>query len=419
MSESNDPEPVDAEFEPAPVEDEKRPRRGGTLGGVMVFLTATLAGGALGLTGAWWLDRSGMDTAADTETGAIIAALETRLETLEAANPVAQATEAVERDYAALRDRVERLETSPPVVIGEGDPQTLSALETRVTALEAEGSTESEPVDLTALTDRLDTIAETAERAEALANQALDSDGVGPMEPALDPAILQDLSDRLAALESAEPASQSAAVDLTAIETRLAAAEALAQSASDRADAATGAASTAQESGVETQMARTLAARTLALMALSEIAETSEPFEAERAALARLWRNRSELTALQSMARAGVPDREGLATEFPRDAIEAAAGPGRAFFGLIEVRRTNGNEAGDGPLALAALAEARLDRGDLEGAVAATERLEGEPLEAARSWLLGAQARLQIEAALGSLRAALVEEAAETGEDPR
>ncbi|MEE2565278.1 hypothetical protein [Hyphobacterium marinum] len=410
MTKSSEPEPVDAEFEPAPVEDNDRPRRGGFGGGLLLFLTAAIAGGALGLAGAWWLDGQQAIPEA-TDPSGTLAALETRLAALESADPAGD----IANDYAALRDRVERLESAPPVVIGEGDPETISALETRIAALEAAGSGDAGPAyDDSALTERLDTVAQTAERAETLANQALDGVSALPEGGGDSSEAITALEARIAALESAEP-DESPAVDLSGLEARIAAAETLAQVASDRAASL----EATRESGGDNDNARTLAARTLALMALAEIAETSDPFEAERAALARLWRGRTELSSLQSLARAGVPDRESLAADFPRAEIEAAAGPSRAFFGLIEVRRTTGAEDGDGPLALAALADARLQRGDLEGAVAATERLEGEALDAARPWLLSAQARLQVESALDSLRAALVEDAASQGEDPR
>lgn len=408
MSQTNEPEPVDAEFEPAPAEDAPKVR--GTASMLVLFLSATLAGAALGLAGAWWLDGRGEPGTGIADPAEALAALDTRLDALEGADPAGT----IRDEYAALRDRVERLESAPPVVLGEGDPQAFAALAERVSTLESAQASEITAYDDTALNERLDTVAGVAERAEALANQALDGVSALPAGEGVDAARVADLDARVAALESATP-PDSPEVDLSALEARIAAAEVLAQDAAALAETL----ETSRETGGDSQSARTLAARTLALMALSEIAETSDPFEAERAALARLWRGRAELAALQPVARSGVPDRDTLASDFPRADIESAAGPSRAFFGLIEIRRTDASEDGDGPLALAALAEARLARGDLEGAVAASERLEGEPLEAARSWLLSAQARLQVEAALDSLRAALVEDAAGEGEDPR
>ena len=127
--------------------------------------------------------------------------------------------------------------------------------------------------------------------------------------------------------------------------------------------------------------------------------------DSERAALARLWPGREELAALRPIARAGVPTLEGLTEGFPVEAIRTASGQQRAFFGLLEVQRTDAASEGDSPHALTRLAEARLARGDLEGAVAAVSRLEGDPAEAAQGWLLSAEARLTVESSLTTLRA--------------
>jgi len=415
MSQDNEPEPVDAEFEPAPIDEpETKKRGGGFLGGLMLFILATLAGGALGVTGALWLD-SHRDAPTLGDSSDALASMEARIAALETAEPLT----AMPEGYDALVGRVAELENAPPPMVGDTDPEQMALLVARIEALETATPVEGEAVDLTAITNRLDDIAETAGRAETLANQALDSGSLPVGDAGVDASLLQTLTGRIAALEQAEPAPLVEPVDLSTIETRLAAVEGLAQSASTRADAAANVAGSAQSGSQDADAARILAARTLALMALADIAETSAPFEAERAALARLWRERPELNAIQPVARAGVPDREALAADFPRDAIEAAAGPSRAFFGLIEVRRVDPGEGADGPLALAALAAARLERGDLDGAVVATERLEGEALTAAQNWLLAARARLQIESTLTTLRAALVDEAASEGADPR
>lgn len=415
MSQDTEPEPVDAEFEPAPIDEpEAKKRGGGFLGGLFLFLIATLAGGALGVTGAMWLDGQ-RNASAVGENSDALASVEARIAALETAEPVVSAPEG----YDELQNRVTNLENAPPPMVGDADPEQTALLVSRIEALESAMPVAGEAIDLTAVTNRLDSVADTAERAEALANQALDSGSLPVGEAGVDASLMQALAGRIAALEETESTSIAEPVDLSAIETRLAAVEGLAQSASMRADAAANVAGSAQSGTQDADTARILAARTLALMALADIAETSAPFEAERAALARLWRDRPELNAIQPVARAGVPDREALVADYPRADIEAAAGPSRAFFGLIEVRRVDPDEGADGPLALAALAAARLERGDLDGAVIATERLEGEALTAAQAWLLAARARLQIESTLTTLRAALVDEAASEGADPR
>ena len=414
MSQSDEPEPVDAEFEPAPIEDVHPDKRGGGfLGGLMVFLFAALAGGALGLGGAWWLDgQQNIAVTSDSPSDEIVA-FDTRLSALE----VAQDQLPTSVDLTALRDRIERLEGAPPVVIGDGGPDAVSALEARITALESIPPTGTTETDLGPVTSRLDAVEIVASRAETLANQALDTASL-PAASGADPAILQSLSDRLALLEevAAQPQPQPVpAPDLSALEARIAAAETNAQSALQQASSA----NAGNSASGSADSARILAARTLAFMALRDVAETSSPFEAERAALARIWRDRRELTLIQPLARSGVPDRSALTADFPRAAIEDAAGPSERLFGMIEIRRVDATDGEDGPRTLAGFATARLERGDLEGAVAAAERLEGAPLDAAQAWLISAQARLQIDTALSSLRAALVDEAVEQGADPR
>lgn len=398
-----DAEPVDAEFKDVSDSDAPSRKGGGLLGGLVLFVLATLAGGALGAWGAQFLAPSGTGYD-DAGLRASIEAVETRLSELEAAEP--DVTLAM---ITALEDRIAGLETAPPA---EGtDPEVLTALEARIAALEnAEPAASGSDPALAARLDRLET---QAERAETLANQALD-------RPAgTDSAALDQLQARIAALETAEPPAPAEAPDLSGLESRLAALENAdpaigedrIEALETRLAAAEQAASAAGSATDETASARSLAARTLALIALAEIAETEDSFEAERAALARLWSGREELAALRPLARAGVPTRAILAETFPADAIRNAAGRQTVFFGLIEVQRTGEASDGDSPQALTRLAEARLARGDLEGAVAAVSRLEGEAADAAQAWLLGAEARLTVEDSLDALRADLARQA--------
>ncbi|MCW5724265.1 MAG: hypothetical protein KIS81_04840 [Maricaulaceae bacterium] len=407
----DEPEPLDAEFEPA--EPDPAPKRGGGwLGGLVLFIAASLAGGALGFFGSQMFGTAQDHPGAAAERAALIEtidAIETRLDAIESADPAADMRERV----AALTERVDRLEVSPPVQIVEGAaPDALAQLQARIAALEARpAAAPGEAPDLGPLQSRLDAAEREARDARALADQALDA--AQAVQPGADAAQLLALEQRLTALEARETPE---ALDdselraaLSALEQRIDAAEAAAREARE--------AGTARGEGADA--ARTLAARTLALMALSEAASGTGSFEAERAALARLWRGQPDIEALAAYARAGAPDRDTLAASFPGDAVREAAGPSRVFFGLIELRRSGPGEAADGPRALAALAEARLNAGDLPGAVSAAERLEDDALAAAQAWLLQAQARLEIDRRVAALRAALTAEAAEQGADPR
>ena len=71
---------------------------------------------------------------------------------------------------------------------------------------------------------------------------------------------------------------------------------------------------------------------------------------------------------------------------------------------LVTVRPVGGDVAGDSPEAHLARAEARLDEGDLAGAVSELEALEGPAAEAAAPWLAGARARVAADQAIEALR---------------
>ncbi len=413
MSDPTEPEPVDAEFEPADdVPHSAAGRKPGGAGGYfLTFLIAALAGGALGGWIAWTLDRTRAESAA-------INVLEDRIAGLESAPGPAVF------DASGLEARLSALESAP-----EPDAVDLTAIEDRLDALEA--MLPAGAVD-PALTNRLATLETAVEQTTALVNQALDQ--LGGLSGGIDPSVLTELGARLTALE-ASTAEPGVPIDLSPIEARLTALEEAASSPQagiaplEARLTALEAASPPDLTGLPARLdtlearlaerqvpdtdgdvsARQLAARSLALVALMEAARSGEPFEAERAALARLWNGQPQLTVLAAHARSGVPDRDMLANTFPRQAIEDAIGTNRVFFGLIEVRPSAGSETS--PLARVALAKERLDREDLAGAVLLTRQLDGAALDAAQSWLVQAQARLAVNAALDALRAALAEEA--------
>lgn len=415
MSDPTEPQPVDAEFEPADdAPHSPAARKSGSMGGYfLTFLIAALAGGGLGGWIAWTLDRTSAEPAG-------INGLEARLAELES-TPQHSAF-----DASGLEARLSALETAP---LPEQTPLDLTAIEARLAALEtADPVSPADP----ALDNRLTALGNAVEQNEALANQALDQ--LGTMSGGVDPAVLTELGTRLSALEAAAALSGET-IDLSPIEARLTALESI--EAPVQADTAPLEASiaaleaapppdltglTARIEALEAQLAdnqarhtdgdssaRQLAARSLALVALIETGRSGQPFEAERAALARLWPGQPQLDALATHARSGVPDRDTLENGFPRHEIEDAIGTNRVFFGLIEVRPSSGSETN--PLARVALVTERLDREDLAGAVLLTEQMEGPALDAAQGWLVQARARLAINTALDELRAALAAEA--------
>lgn len=422
-----DPEPVDAEFEPADDElpPESRAAKGGfSLGrAVILFAGASLAGGTLGMAGSQWLasNNTPVDPDAASERATLtqtITGLETRLAALESEDPAAL----VRDETGALDDRIRALEAIPP---GSVD---LSEVETRLTALETRPDTATGLDRVAALETRAAEIEASQLETRNLAANALsaaEAAGTNTGGNAVDPSILQNFSERLTALEAsadeARPQSATTAevealqARIARLETALAEARSLAETAQQTA---TNAAETAAQPDGDSDAARQLAARALALTALRDMASTGGPFEAERAALSRLWRGNADIAGLASFSRSGAPTLSDLVETYPGSEIREAAGSGRHFFGLLEVRRVDPQENETDPLALTALAESRLQDGQLEAAVLLTEQLDGDPLEAARDWLLGARARLDTESRLAALRQSLASQAAEQGADP-
>lgn len=428
-----DPEPVDAEFEPADdarAQSGKAPRRGGALGLWLVFLLASLAGGAIGYGAVRYLPPAteiAPDPGAATERAAFsqsLTGLETRLAALEATETAPD----LSGELGTLAERMTAFEARSSGN-AEAMPVDLSAIDARLTALETAQSNPAaagatfDPSELEARMAALET---ALALADARSQQALESSQV-EAAPGVDPLILQAMTDRITEIEAmvdglapatdTDPQIESLTRDIAALRSELAAIRTLAETAQTSADNT--ARSVAEAPATDTGLAsRQLAARALALTALREIAQTGDGFEAERAALSRLWRENADLAAMADYSRAGVPTLAELANGFPGDAIREAAGPGRVFFGLIEVRRTDGSDSDTGPLAMTGLAERRLAENDLIGAVTIAERLEGEALETVRDWLIQARARLDLTARLQSLREALAASAAEQGSDP-
>ena len=427
---SPEPEPVDAEFEPADETPAGPARSGPGAAALTLALIAALSGGLIGFVAARVFPApAAPDTALATQLAdqtTLLEGLETRLAALESEDPAA----AMQGGLSALSSRIDELETRPA---GEdGTPVDLSPLEDRIAALEAAPAPESGDTQaLAGLTARIEALEGqdeilSAQMQQAIAAGANSGESAGPAGVAPEALIALEarLGARLETLEAApvasDPGDRLAALEsgLEAITARVDAAANAAEEAGSAARAASAEAARTTRDDAAGQAARTLAARALALTALKEIAAGEQAFEAERAALARLWRGREELAVLARYSRAGTPTPGGLAASYPAADIRAAAGQGRYFFGLVEIRPVEAGEEASGATQLAALAESRLAADDLEGAVVITERLEGEALETVRPWLLQARARLDTDRALDGLSEALTEAAAAEGADP-
>ncbi len=182
-----------------------------------------------------------------------------------------------------------------------------------------------------------------------------------------------------------------------------------------RLDAAEKATSAARAQGIAD------AALTMAVSQLRRAVDGGQAYSPELAATRTVTagdaKMQTALDALAPAAQAGIASRATLAEEFPgvankisQAALQRSAdGWWRAVTdrldGLITIRPVGAAVAGDHPRAKAARAEAAAARGDIAGAVAALDGLEGKPAEAAKPWIDRAKARLAADQALAALEA--------------
>lgn len=431
---STDPEPLDAEFEPADSSEELPPDTQATSrfgASLITFALASLSGGALGFAAVQFFpsqsDSADPGASARAAMTQSMTGLETRLAAMEAEDPTADARIATQSALAPLEDRIRDLESRAPAS-GDGSPADLSGIETRLASLEARpvptGDGEVAAFDPSGLIARLDALETGQAQLDQNTQSALDQANLAT-QAAIDPSLLDNLANRIAALEAAAdtPDTTDYTAQIQALNNRIGALEAeLADARSAVAAAQTTAdgalAAAEREPEVDTEAERILAARAIALTALRDAAATGGPFEAERAAIARLWRGNADLAALANYSRAGAPTLDELRSAYPGQDIRTAAGTGQRLWGLLQIQRVDADSADRDPLAVTALAEAALADRALADAVTLTEQLEGDALEAARDWLLGARARLQTDARLEAIRQHLAETAAELGTDP-
>lgn len=294
---------------------------------------------------------------------------------------------------AELQARLDALEQSMPA-----DPsQPLSAMSERVSTLEAavsqgagrdpetDAALESLSAELARLTDRIAGLEEDFETLRSRAG--------APSEE-----LVNRLSSEAERLDSIL-ARQS---ELAA---RLAAAEADLDAVQDDRAAAPG--------GRETLLL-------LATLQLRDALQGSGPYADPLAMLQNLAAEDAALTPiiepLERRATTGVPSLAELRARFPDvarriAAIESAkegegwsAGVLRRLSEAVNLRPV-GLVEGAAPTAVAARAEVKLNEGDLAGAVAELDALDGAAAEAAASWRADAEARLAARRAVSELGA--------------
>lgn len=164
----------------------------------------------------------------------------------------------------------------------------------------------------------------------------------------------------------------------------------------------------------EARAAATAARASYAVVAASEAARSSGPFEQAHAALAALLPNDPNVAALAPLSRTGAPTRTELRDTFARldnEIIRAArqSQAGAGFWGRIQaalaqwivVRRAN---AGDTPEGIVERAEQALAADRLQDAVQELNRLPAAPKRVAQTWINDAQRRLEIDQRIAAIR---------------
>lgn len=353
-----DSEPIDAEF--AEVRDTRQ--SGGVGFGALVFsiIFAALAGGALGGSAAWWLDRRAPDVAPAQTVD--LGPLESRIE-------------ALQEEQAALE---RRLDNAPA-------PSTEDAQARR---------------QLTDMESRLTALSETIDQLE-------DGQNAARFDPAPLRQRLDTLLDRIAALESLPSGQDERAGEALS---RADTANRNAQQAQSQLQSLQSRLTALEQNAGSDRKAQTA----FQYAALREAALRGAPFQLELAALENETDARA-LDVLRPLAAAGVATEAELLESLPVSEVRAArqgeasfAERARgAFSGLGTLRRSD-DETSDDPLDVA---RAGLKAGDLEAAIEAMESLTGASADAAADWLDDVRARRQAISALNDLRDQLMEAA--------
>lgn len=150
---------------------------------------------------------------------------------------------------------------------------------------------------------------------------------------------------------------------------------------------------------------------------------TGRPYARELEAVRSLAPQGADLSTLSAWAETGAPTVVDLAARFPAvadRAVQAERQAGaRGWLGRLWARlrtlvivRPVGDVAGTSTEAVLARAQARLDRGDLDGAVREASALQGPAAATVAPWLADARTRLAAEAEAASLRDRLLDDLA-------
>lgn len=164
----------------------------------------------------------------------------------------------------------------------------------------------------------------------------------------------------------------------------------------------------------EARAAATAARASYAVVAASEAARSSGPFEQAHSALAALLPDDPNVAALEPLSRTGAPTRVELRDQFGRidnEIVRAArqSQAGAGFWGRIQaalaqwivIRRAG---TGDTPEGIVERAEQYLAADRLGDAIQELNRLPAAPKRVAQAWINDAQRRLEIDQRIAAIR---------------
>lgn len=428
-SKAPDPKAADPKTFPAQSSGGKSgTKSGGWLPGfvVGVVVLALVLAGVVYSRSAWLPLVEGLPVMAGGESGATeggdgaaqqIAALETKLQALEAQLQAAPAPEAVDltavdEAIADANKRIDVLDGTLEQLLAGG---VIIAPEGSGAAASGEGTSQGAPgsaldsQELAALKAQVEQLADRVGSGNGDTAAQNSAGGVAELNTRLDDleaklSALPDPAERLDALDSRLSATEQGVAGLPALESRLSAELATLSEALPKGPS--------EEAGD--------AAMFLALLQLRQALSGSGSFESELALVEGLAAEDADLTAaltpLSEHAAIGISALPGLQASFGEMAskvVAAARGGeegdwvGKTLQKVSEIVtvRPVGLVEGDDPGAVLARAEVKLEAGDLAAAVAELDALTGAAAEGAAGWRQEAAARLEAEKALSLLAA--------------
>lgn len=424
-----DPEPIEAEFEPTSSEREPKPKSDGVKAmrrrpitwvelGVGLVVSAVagagiatiMNGGASGSsTGTLARDVNALTTGQQALTSRAdqvsqeLVTLRARVDT--------QADQLSNRQTSeqAMRLELDELSNQMAVLTGDGEDIEMSEvsantplgrLVSRLQALEETIADESSSPQTTRQMQR--SLRNLTQRVEALDEASVDLTTASERRRASIAALEQGLERMQAEVNSMR--EQFASVE--DVENEIGAVR---QSVSELAD-------TTQADRAPIMAAAEESRAIRALSALETTANKGGAFVQQHRTLAGILPDDPDVEALREIARRGAPTIEDLRSEFARASERAefiAAGQVNdgwgwlrgAMSGIVTVRRTDADEA---TLQIIASARSALASGDVAGAVDALQRLSGEAAGAVDAWRERAMRRAELDERLEAINSRLL-----------